>query len=182
MGTSASTVTQEIRGRIVANPTNLGAAFPYGGTELGAVAEMEYQVGIVTTRLKAGEFGVVVDKLRTAEFAIFSCFMRTWDADMVSVIFPNYVNTGAGYKFVANDSTKRTGMWESSRAISFLFVPIRPTVQRAIYFRAALPCLEETAKMSLAAGQEAQLPVMFESVPSDNGLGHHHNLLANITL
>lgn len=182
MAAPATIVMQRVRGKLVANPTSLAGAYPYGGTELGAVRDMEFRVGVFSVPVRGSEFGVTIDRLRTGEFGVFAAFMRGWDIGMISTIFPNVTNSGSGFKFDADDATYRAGMWESSRAISLLFVPQNPTVQRAIYLRTALPMPSESAAMQLSPDNEVGLPVMFESIPSDNGLSHHVALLANITL
>ena len=95
-----------VRGKLVANPTSLAGAYPYGGTELGAVRDMEFRVGVFSVPVRGSEFGVTIDRLRTGEFGVFAAFMRGWDIGMISTIFPNVTNSGSGFKFDADDMTK----------------------------------------------------------------------------
>jgi hypothetical protein len=80
-------------GRLCKTPTNLAAAFPHGGTELGVVRDMVFRPMVSTTPIHAEEFGRTVEVIVTKESAVFACVLRSYDNDLLSDVFHN---TGAG--------------------------------------------------------------------------------------
>ena len=67
-------------GRIVIGPTNLSAAYPYGGTEIGrAKTVVLTSIGQSFRVSCEGLGGEPSDVLGSPSYYVFSCFLRGWD-------------------------------------------------------------------------------------------------------
>src|SRR3972149_495263 len=83
-----------VPGRLIADPTDLSAAYPYGGTELGIVRDAEFRFGVKTKLVTAEEWGgQVVEGFYAGESCVFIAVMRGYDNDMIGQVF---MSTGLG--------------------------------------------------------------------------------------
>lgn len=158
-------------GRLVINPTDLSAAYPYGGTELGAV----HQIGV---RRTAGSFdviaseygGAVVETIQGGENWVLGAYLRDFDNDAIATVFPNTA-TGTttkrrGVKHWADAASPvRPGAKGSDRSVKLLFAPYDVDRCRAVYFFRALPRVEEQWEMRLAVDERVEVPVLFVAIP-----------------
>lgn len=160
-------------GRLVLNPTDLTAAYPYGGTELGVVRDLLFRPGIEVERLIAEEWKTAVASIVKAEYAVLAGVLRSWDDDMLNMLFPN-VSTGSvtGKKMVeglANSGNRTAGYDMAAKAGKVLFVPdARNDGQFLVLYR-AIPVVDQAAQLSFQIGEEYGLAFMFEAVPDHNG-------------
>ena len=82
----AGNVSRIIRapGRIIIGPTNLAAADPYGGTEVGKSNLCTLQSHGTPFRVESEALGEATDILEANKRFVFACFIRGWDDDAVN--------------------------------------------------------------------------------------------------
>lgn len=178
----------QVPGRLVINPTSLSAAYPYGGTELGAV----HQVGVRRTSasfdITATEYGsAIVETVQGGENWVLGAYLRQFDEDAIAAVFPN-TSTGATSKRVKvthwmdDASPVRPGSLGSARSVKLLFVPYDTDRSRAVYFYRALPRVEEQWEMALAVDARVEVPVLFVAIPDASARVAVVDFLRDITL
>ena len=163
-----------IPGKLVINPSNINAAFPHGGTELGLVRDSEMRVGIKTELVHAEEWGgQPVEAVYCGETALYAAVLREWDDDAISNIFPN---TAAGaisgnrsiLGSVAGSGINRAGTLLSSKSFVLLFSPKAVDRHPMVILRKAIPMVEESSMLQLSLAEELGIGVVFQCVPDAN--------------
>lgn len=156
-------------GRLAIGPTDLGAAFPHGGTALGITRRARYIEGTRSVPVPAGEFGrKSVEVLYTGRAGILAAVLREWDTDAVDTIF---VGASSG---VVTDNPKteaqRPGLRLSDREVKLVFSPLSNQGIRLVMER-AIPAPEEAAAIQLRLNSDVDIAVAFEGILiSDTGL------------
>lgn len=168
MATAAVQNILRLRGRLVAAPTDLGAAFPHGGTQLGLVKQATFRYGIQTQNITAEEYGgITTEAVYAGEGAVLAGFMRDYDNDMIARLFPGTSAGASGARVVEQDAGD-SGILLSSRSIVLLFAPIATNATTGhphILMYNAVPMLDETADLQLHAGVEAAVAFVFRCIP-----------------
>lgn len=182
---AASSATQVVRvtGKLVINPTNLAAAFPYGGTELGAARKIALKTSYPQDDIRAEEFGgelVEAIELGPDDVSI-AALLRQWDADVISTIFPATLAPGDGTKTIDIPGSFRAGGLASSRSVKLLFAAIDSTKPSVIIYR-ALPMLDPSGVLELSIFSEAALLVKFRGVRDASGRIARMNKIGNLAL
>jgi len=188
MATADIHTVLQVPGRLVINPTNLSAAYPYGGTELGAVHQIAARRVAATYDIAAMEYGgAIVEAVQGGENWAVGAYLRQFDNDAIAAVFPN-TSTGTttkrvGVKHWMNaGSPVRPGSLLSARSVKLLFVPYDVDRHRAVYLYRALPRVEEVWEMALAVDSRVEVPVLFVGIPDSNGKVAVVDYLREITL
>ncbi len=162
----------QVPGRLVINPTDLTAAYPYGGTELGAVHQIAVRRTAGSFDVMASEYGgAVVETIQGGENWALAAYLRGFDNDAISTVFPNTA-TGTTTKrrgvkhWMDAASPVRPGSLGSARSVKLLFAPYDVDRCRAVYFFRALPRVEETWEMALSVDTRVEVPVVFVAIPN----------------
>lgn len=175
----------KIPGTLVKNPTNLSAAYPYGGTILGEIRAFSFAVQSKHEEITAEEWGdQVVDIVHGGTSVKLSCVLRGFDNDALEAIFPDTE--------VAVPSRERRISWrvDNGRAgtllstLSFvlLFVPKAADRHNAVLMRDAVPVVEDALELLLSQDKEAELPVLFYGRPDANNKVAEVSRIGDMTL
>lgn len=175
-----------VPGRLVKNPTDLAAAYPYGGTELGVVRDIEWSPGIHSEKLHAEEFGLAVGALITHQEGVLAAVLRSWDGDFLSTIFHNIQADEFGeigvLGRVSGSGINRTGYDEFDKGFKLLFAPFAENHHRFLLLHNAVPLVEDTFKLRLTLADEFGLPVMFYAGADAQGRTFTWDIKENIAL
>ena len=175
-----------VPGRLVLNPTNIAAAYPHGGTELGVCRDVVFRPGIRTERLIAEEYKVPVGLVVTDEEAVLAGVLRTWDNDLINALFQNVQTSGAGdvgiLGRVSGAGVNRAGYNLVNKAAKILFSPQAVDHHRHVVLYNAVPMLDETLELQHSIGEEFGLAFMFLATPDPQGRTYTQDLRDNITL
>lgn len=91
-------------GRLVVGPTDLSAAYPYGGTEVGKTNVCVLQPQGSVYRVEYEALGEIGDILEADVRYVFACFLRGWDDDAVSLLMSG--------RYVAGSTTQHATLQE----------------------------------------------------------------------
>lgn len=176
----------KIPGRLVANPTDLSAAYPHGGTELGVVRDVVINFGVQVDFPIAEEFKAPIAAILQAENPVLACVLRSWDDAMLSRIWHNIETSAFGevgiHGAVSGSGIKRAGTNLASRAIKLFFSPHAVDQHRAIFLYQAVPLPAETSELQLSIGREFGMALMFRALPDHLGRTYAVDLRQNIDL
>ena len=152
-----------VPGKLVANPTNFAGAFPYGGTQLGAVREVAVRPRRAHEALTAEEYGAeVVEVVDLGESWVLAASLRGFDDDAVSAVFAaTALGASSGHKVVDYPGSFQAGVARSASAIGLLFAPDDPLRYPAVWFPAALPVVDASAELTLQLNEEGVVGVVF---------------------
>lgn len=158
----------KLKGRLVANPTDLTLAYPHGGEELGLVARGRFVPNIRHQIVRAEEFGAqVTEVVRSGTgSAVLLALMRGYDDDMVKRVFPSTsVGTSSNTRLVEADAVSGgQGTLLSTSSIVLFFSPEDVDQHPSILMYNALPLVEEAAEMQLDISSELTVAVAFRLV------------------
>lgn len=174
-------------GKLIKDPTNLSAADPYGGTELGVVRNLVFRPGHETEESLGEEFGRVVAATLVAERAVFACVLRSWDNDMLAAVFPNTAAPTKGrFRLVhgraSGGSFNRAGYALDSLAFKLLFVPFAVEEHPALIMYNAVPMVDESAEIQMSIGAEYGLALMFKATPDATGRDYTDGSLSDLAV
>lgn len=170
-------------GRLVANPTNLLAAYPHGGTELGIARDVVFKPHISVRELIAEEFRHPVEVLTTGIRPIIAGVMRTWDDDMMAKLFYGTQTDSFGRVGLApNVISNRAGYRLTNKAMVLLFSPTSVNVNKHILIYNAIPVVEEAFEMKLSLAHELGIPFFFLGLPDAYGRTYVIDQRTNIHL
>lgn len=165
-GASTSSLASVLRqpGQWVVNPTNLSAAFPHGGTFLGACGngcdiEFDDPTFPLVCSEEAGRrpyndlFVGFGDILVLAE-------IREWDNDTLQIAFPSMTTAGTStQRKIQFPGSISEGTLLSTEAITMLYVPFNTTEHKAALFRQVHPFVTEGFPMR--DQRESMFPIGF---------------------
>lgn len=174
-------------GRLVVSPTSVGGAFPHGGTELGEVRSIEFVPEVQTRQiLRESIGGAVVDDIQLGERAVLVGILRSWDSDILSVLFP--VSAAGGSGRIINGHAKGTvrpgELIGPARSVKLLYVANAPTRDPSLVLYRALPRMDSAARIALSIPQGFGLPFAFEATPDSTASAKIYQMarLSDITL
>lgn len=175
-----------VPGRLVISPTDLSAAYPYGGTELGIVRDHVFRPNQETRQVVAEEFGGhVVEEIVTRQAAVFAAVLHSWDAAAIPHVLGNAAAGDSGRPLVSEyvaDGTVRAGQFLSERAVKLLFVPEALRTAPAILLFRAAPMLDSRAALELRRNVDAGLAVLWRALPDDTLRVYQMGALEDLTL
>ena len=164
-------------GFCVWNPTDLSAAFPHGGTDLGATetgVRLRANQGRVV--LKAEESGSrILDVVYTETELWLLVTLHQWNTANVQRAFPGGLSAAgsSGAQVVQFPGTELAGRRQSANAGVLVFSPLDLTNNRVLLARRAVPMLAEAAEIAWRLKMPTTLPLIFyllndESIASTN--------------
>lgn len=171
MATQDPAKIRYLSGRLVANPTDLSAAFPHGGTELGTVRRLVFTARSERPPVRAEEFGgAEVEYIRGAQDAALAAVLREWDPDAIAAVFPNTATGSVSGKPVLRGQVfgagvTKPGTLASDKALVVLVSPDATDRAEGLILPNALPMPEEQLELQFAIGVEAGLALVFRAVP-----------------
>ena len=159
----------KVPGRLVKNPTNLAAAYPYGGTELGLTKNRSFRLRATHREIQAEEHGMAtVEVIRSGDSPVFACTLRAYDDDALSAIFwITATGDPSGHKVVKSNvtGTGRAGARLSQSSMVLLHVPLAPLRHPSMLIYAAMPAIAEEASIQWSAKEELGIDVVFYCRP-----------------
>lgn len=175
-----------IPGRLVKNPTNMSSDYPYGGTELGVIRDIEWSPGIQAEKLHAEEFGLAVGSIITRQEGVMAAVLRSWDNDFLSTVFPNTQADEFGevgvLGRVSGSGVNRVGYDEFDKGFKLLFAPFAANQHRFLLLHNAVPMIEDTFRLRLTLADEFGLPVIFYAAADSQGRTFTWDVKENLVL
>lgn len=168
MTTASQAQAASVPGRLVANPTNLGTSFPYGGTALGAIVDPVLLPGYRYSEVPSTQFGGgPTDVLYLGGTWRFLCKLRGLDADAVAAIFPNYSTVSSG-KVLTHPGSVPAGTLLASSSIKLLFAADDSTYESTLIYR-AICYLDPKAEIRGGHDRPRDIAVGFVAIPPSSG-------------
>jgi len=166
----------EVPGRLAYGCTSLAAAWPFGGTEIGLLADSVLAWDVPVSYLEYEEYGSeTVEVVTEGEAWSLACVLRSWDSDALSLFAPNSsVGAVTGKRVVSTPGTNRAGYLWSARGTALVFAPESVVAGHddqhpLVVFHKALPHPARSAKLELRLGRKWGLPLVVVPVRSAAG-------------
>lgn len=182
----AGNVSQILRvpGRIVIDPTDLSAAYPHGGTEVGHVKMVVIQeVGNPPLPVVSELLAEPIDVLDGDNEWVCSFFVRGWDDDAVQQLLPGGYSAGSvsGHSLFSVPGSRTPGQSAiDADEVIVLFVPDSPATARGFILYRAVPVLSDGAELLFQRNEELGLPIMLHCMRDANdnilAIGHFADL------
>ena len=172
-------------GRLVAAPTDLSLAYPYGGTEVGKTRLVTLTSIDTTFRIECeGLGGEPSDILEGPQRFIFTCFLRGWDDDAVRhFLSRNYVQGDqSGHAVFRAPNSRFGGASALGRAVSFLYVPDDPVHAPACLVYRGIPDWSDGAEVAWQRGEELGIPLAVDCIRGATGKMVEVGRLADLSL
>ena len=168
---------QFIKGTLIASPTDLSAASPYGGTILGMVRDVAFHPGGESPVITAEEWGgAAVEVLQGSSEARLALFLRTLDPDAIAAGVPTSEAGESGerpwiYQPGKSDAdTHRPGRRLSeSHGITLCVAPRAPDRQPFLVLYRAVPTIPTGSMIRIAQNQEVGIPLVWRGLLDDAG-------------
>ena len=142
--------------KLVLSPTNFGAAFPYGGTQLGAVMDIVAHPRRKHRALTSEELGAeVVEVIALGEAWKITAAVRGWDDAARGVLF-TATTTGAvtRRKLADYPGSSVPGTTLGSGATGLLVAANDPLRMPSVYFPKAVILMDEGTALTHALAEE----------------------------
>lgn len=163
---------RRIHARLVADPTNLSTAFPYGGTALGLAKEMHFRPKVRSRPITAEELGrQTIDVLYAGESATFAAVLRDYDDDALAAIWQQTETGSTGRTSLLlkpKTGSPRAGSLGSARSIKLLVAPTDEERDPFLILYRAIPLVEDSADLSFAIKDELGIGVVFFGIPDSS--------------
>ena len=184
MATPDTTKIYRVPGRLCINPTNLGTAFPHGGTAIGVASQMRIVTGLEEARITAEEFsGQAVEAVLGKRDFFMSALLRQWDNDAIATLFGSDATTGAsGDKVINWPGTDRGGYQLSARSVKLCFTADRVTEHPSLLIYKAVPLYAEAEALRLTVLAELAMPVVFLGLRDGSSRVASMGLLSDLSL
>ena len=139
--------------RVFYTPTNLTAP-PYGGTELGAVRELDVSAGLTGRPIFDYAAGFASDSIDvpTRDGAMVSLIFRQWDDNIINKLWPSTSGSAA--------IGIRPGTLASTREVKLLLAPEDTSGIFCVIYK-ALPAISETNALRFGLQDELSTGVVF---------------------
>lgn len=154
-----------VPGRLCLAPTDMTQAFPFGGTDLGLVADVVVVPGQETSRLQEEGLGAVTTyRLKLGEAVKIRCAVRALEQGKGSSFFVAATGGTTGEEtLVHNPVTNMPGGIAST--VSIMFCPFDEVNQFFTWLPAAAPFADEAAEMAKAIRREGLMLAVFDATP-----------------
>lgn len=184
MTAGAASQTRWEGGKIVLAPTDLTAAYPYGGTECGLVGQCRFRPVKQILTNTAEEFGgTIVEAAVGADSAVMSMNLRGWNASgaarMLSGGSAGPGNTG---RLRGDVSTSGVRAGTFLTGVKVLHVPDDRTNGIFTLLRSAVIHADATAAAEKSYGREFGTPVVLIATPPSGGIAWEQGKKGEITL
>lgn len=171
-------------GQLVVNPTNLGLAFPHGGTRVGSVRLVALTVAGQGFRVESEALGEATDVLEGPNRYVFACFLRGWDDDAVRLFLADNYRQGAvsGHAVFSEPGDSVPGSSALGRAARILYVPDDPVHAPALLIHRGVPDWSDNAEVAWRRRDELGIPLAVECIRSAAGKIVEIGMIADLTL
>ena len=167
----------KVKGTLIASPTSLSGASPYGGTVLGPVRDGRLYIGSAPQFVSAEEWGgQPVDLIQGRDEARLAVVIRTWDSDAIEQAVPHSEDGSSGdrlwiYQPGKTDSdTVRPGRGiEESYGISLCLAPRSPDRDPFIVIYNAVPNVDAAHELWMAINHEFDIGQVWHGMPDNSG-------------
>lgn len=156
---------------LIAAPTDFTTASPYGGTRLGLIAEMDFQIAPQVYYIRDEAWGgAIVDGILAAEPCAFTCFLRTWDDDAIQRVFRNTSATGSDGKRLIKNSLAaadsiRPGRLLSADGFRLAVCPLDHEHHPFLVIYNAVGVPDEDARLRMSQAKALEFPLAFRGIP-----------------
>lgn len=184
MATARQDNILRIPGRLVAAPTDLTIAFPFGGTALGMASDVIWRPNQRRKEIRGEEYGgEITDLVKTGQSPQLGMFIRGFDPDMTLKIFEgSSVSTKTGKPKVDYPTDAAPGTLASSTGIVLLYAPDNVDEHPGILLYNALPLLEEVSEMRFSLKAEFGIPVLFYGIRDATNRVYQKQLMEDLVL
>lgn len=180
MATRDETKVFRVVGRLVANPTNLAAAFPYGGTELGIVHHSTLVPITRSDPVTAEEYGgEETERVLLGRDWTASILFRAYDPDALAALGFSVATVAGGA--VVSEPGESAGALATDHAVKLLFAPEEAGAPGWILYRAC-PELDDTAQFRTELASELSFLAIFRGYRGTNGYAVKFGALAGLTV
>lgn len=177
MGSVSPSRILKVKGTLIASPTDLTAASPYGGTVLGPIRDGRLFLGSTPQFVRAEEWGgQAVDLILGRDEARIAVVVRTWDSDAIEQAVPNSEAGATGdrlwlYQPGKTDSdTVRPGRGlAESYSLSICLAPRNPDKDPFIVLYNAVPNVEASHELQMSINREFDMGMVWQGLPDDSG-------------
>ncbi len=155
-----------IPGRLIAAPTDLTIASPFGGTELGMASDVIWRPNLRRKEIRAEEYGgEIVDQVKTGQSPQLGMFIRGFDPAMILKIFEgSSVSSDTGQPNIDYPTDEAPGTLASATGFKLLYAADNKEEHPSILIYNALPLLEEASEVRFSRKSEFGVPVLFHGV------------------
>lgn len=170
-------------GRVVIGPTDLSAAYPYGGVEIGLTtlcAIQSFGTPFPVLYESLGEAGEVLEGNKSF---VFTCFVRGIDDNAVEQLWSS-ANYSAGsvsaHAVLKEPGTRVPGEGGIARAVILLYTPDDIVHVPSLLIYRGVPDWGDGAEMLFQRGSELGIPIAINCLRDGNNLiysmGRHSDL------
>lgn len=185
MATANSLNIRNVAARVVKDPTDLSAAFPYGGTELGLTMKNRFAPNIVTRETTREEWGGAAASAHyMSERGLLAMTLRDFDPDMVAAVFPNTASVN-GHRVVRGSfasSVNLPGYDLAGLAAKILLAPLDPDAFEGVLLFNAVPVIDEDFSAEYGIGNEVGIGLSWLAMPDSTGRTWEMGKIAGMTL
>jgi len=157
-------------GFLIWAPTDLSAASPHSGTELGYTEDgIRLQHNQETRPIRTEETGVATQEIiyLGEDWRLTVVFLQ-WDNEIIPKLFPNSTAGGtSGDQLIQYPaSTAYPGYKMSGQAAILAYSPTDLTNNKAVVFRKAIPLAAQ--EISFGSSQDSVLACSFQALPDES--------------
>lgn len=173
-----------IPGRLIAAPTDLTIASPFGGTELGMASDVIFRPNLRRKEIRAEEFGgEITDFVKTGQAPQLGMFIRGFDEDMILKVFDgSSKSTLTGKPQIDYPTDAAPGTLASATGIVLLYAADNTEDHPSILLYNALPLIEEVTEIKFSIKDEFGIPVLFYGVRDATNRIYQMRLLEDLVL
>jgi hypothetical protein len=160
-----------VPGRLAADPTNLGIAYPHGGADLGLVRAIVFRPGFLSERLPFEEFGGKIGEvLHGGQTPRLGVVLVGFTDALTQRVFPETVVGGTqGKRGIRSTSATNAGRLGSAGGFKLLFSPRDTANHPALVLYNAVPLVEDVAEVALNTEENTGIAVVFEALRDATG-------------
>lgn len=185
MATANSLNVRNVAARVVKDPTDLSAAFPYGGTELGLTMRNRFSPNIVTRETTREEWGGASASAHyLSERGLLAMVVRDMDPDMVAAIFPNTASVNGHTVIRGGFATSQNlpGYDLSGLSGKILLAPLDPAAHEGVLLFNGLPVIDEDFSAEYGINSEVGIGLAWLALPDSTGRTWEWGKIAGMTL
>ncbi len=148
------------------------AAYPYGGTDLGLIKDVAYQIVTSRDELPGEEYGGgdgppvgVFDVQYLGQAWLIAFALRGWQNEAHATLWPNTsVGTLGGRRGVLGEGSVLPGHLRGAAAVPLLFVPEDVANHNAVFLPLAIPEVARDLTVALAHRNEHLILAGFRAI------------------
>lgn len=173
-----------IPGRLVADPTDLTIAFPFGGTALGMASDIIFRPNAQRAEIRAEEQGgAIVDHVKNGESPQLGMFIRGFDPDMIPKVFEgSTVSTKTKEAKIAYPADAAPGTLASATGIKLLYAADNFEDHLSLLLYNAYALLEEVSEIRFSRKTEFGVPVLFHGIRDATNRVYQLRLMEDLVL